>query len=92
MRRSGEICVCEIFGRDVGTDTAAVGLGVRRFGDPSLADDFSRVDVPIDARELHLYAADWTPDGLTFSVDGSVVKTFNASPGIVTKEPEAKKK
>ena len=48
--RSGEICVCEIFGSEVGPDEALVGMGVHPFGDPSLVDDFARVRLPIDAR------------------------------------------
>lgn len=78
--RSAEICVAEIFGRDVGHAHAGVGMGVHPFGDPSIVDDFSRVRVAIDAREPHTYAADWTPDGVAFSVDGEVVKTTGQSP------------
>ncbi|HEY7537784.1 MAG TPA: glycoside hydrolase family 16 protein, partial [Gaiellaceae bacterium] len=36
--RSGEICVCEIFGRDVGSDRAKIGMGVHPFGDPAIVD------------------------------------------------------
>jgi hypothetical protein len=79
-QRSGEICVCEIFGRDVGRREARVGVGVHPFGDPRIVDDFSQVPVPIDARELHLYAAEWTPDGIDFSVDGEPIKTVDQSP------------
>jgi hypothetical protein len=78
--RSAEICVCEIFGRDVAAGHALVGMGLHPFGDPRIADDFSRVSVPIDAREFHLYAAEWTPAGVAFSVDGTVVKTVAQSP------------
>jgi hypothetical protein len=78
--RSAEICVCEIFGRDVGADRAVVGVGVHPFGDPRIADDFSRVPVGIDPRDHHLYAAEWTPDGVAFLVDGEVVKTVDQSP------------
>src|ERR671930_2082647 len=68
--RSAEICVCEIFGRDVGQDEATVGVGLHPFGDPRTADDFARVTLPIDAREFHVYAADWTAGRVVFSVDG----------------------
>ena len=78
--RSGEICVCEIFGRDVQPDAAAIGMGVRPFGDPALVDDFSAETVPIDARELHVYAAEWTPESISFSVDGRLVKMVEQSP------------
>ncbi|HSC91847.1 MAG TPA: glycoside hydrolase family 16 protein [Gaiellaceae bacterium] len=78
--RSAEICVCEIFGRDVGPDHALVGMGVHPFGDPRIVDDFSQERLPIDARELHRYAAAWTPERVVFSVDGDVVRTVDQSP------------
>jgi beta-glucanase (GH16 family) len=78
--RSAEICVCEIFGRDVGANDASVGMGVHPFGDPSIVDDFSAVRVPIDVREFHVYAADWTRDQVTFFVDGDLVRTVRQSP------------
>jgi len=78
--RSAEICVCEIFGRDVFPDRAAVGVGLHPFGDPRIADDFERVNVPIDARAFHEYAVEWTPAGVAFLVDGEVVKTSHQSP------------
>jgi beta-glucanase (GH16 family) len=78
--RSAEICVCEIFGRDLGPDAVAIGMGVHPFGDPDIVDDFSRVTVPIDARDLHEYAAEWTPENVTFFVDGEAVKSVDQSP------------
>jgi hypothetical protein len=78
--RSGEICICEIFGRDVSSGQASVGMGVHPFGDPSLVDDFSREALPIDAREFHVYAAEWTPTDVAFFVDGELVKTVPQSP------------
>jgi hypothetical protein len=78
--RSAEICVCEIFGRDITADSAKVGVGVHPFDDPRIADDFTRVSVPIDVRERHLYAAEWTPDGVLFLIDGEPVKSVEQSP------------
>jgi hypothetical protein len=78
--RSAEICVCEIFGRDVAADRAAVGLGVHPWGDPRIVDDFSQETVAIDAREFHVYQAEWTPEQVTFFVDGELVKTVEQSP------------
>lgn len=78
--RSAEICVCEVFGRDVHDGRTGVGVGVHPFGDAAIVDDFSRIDVPIDARELHVYAADWTADAVVFSVDGTTIKTVEQSP------------
>ncbi|MEU7693982.1 glycoside hydrolase family 16 protein [Microbispora hainanensis] len=78
--RSAEICVCEIFGRDVRPDATAVGMGVHPFGDPTITDEFAAEVLPIDAREFHVYAAEWTPDRVTFFVDGRHVKTIRQSP------------
>jgi hypothetical protein len=79
--RSGEICIVEIFGRDVlGPDRARVGMGVHRFGDPALREEFAREELPIDVTEPHLYAAEWTAEHVAFSVDGEHVKTVEQSP------------
>jgi len=78
--RSAEICVCEIFGSEVAPDRALIGVGVHPFGDPGIVDDFAKVEVPIDVREFHVYAADWMPDRVSFLVDGRVVKTVGQSP------------
>jgi len=55
-------------------------MGVHPFHDPALTDDFSKVTVPIDVREPHVYAADWRPDHVSFLVDGELVKTVAQSP------------
>jgi hypothetical protein len=78
--RSAEICVCEIFGRDVGPDAASVGMGVHPFGDPAIVDDFEQVRLPIDATELHEYAVEWTPERVTFFVDDRPCRTVRQSP------------
>ena len=78
--RSAEICVCEIFGRDAGPGHAKVGMGVHPFGDPRIVDEFSAVELPIDVRELHVYAAEWTPGQVCFFVDGELVKTVRQAP------------
>ncbi len=79
-QRSAEICVCEIFGRDVGPDHAAIGMGVRPFADPEIVDGFSTETVAIDVREFHVYAAEWTPEHVVFTIDGEVIKTVEQSP------------
>jgi hypothetical protein len=73
--RSAEICVMEIFGRDVNADGAGVGVGVHPHQDPAVTDDFERVRLPIDVTEFHDYAAEWTPDRIAFFVDGQCEKT-----------------
>ena len=79
--RSAEICICEIFGRNVTAGGVGVGMGVRPFGDPRIRDEFSVEAIAIDAREFHLYAAEWTPDQVAFFVDHRLVKTVEQSPG-----------
>ena len=79
--RSAEICICEIFGRDVTADRAGVGMGVRPFADPGIHNDFSVEELAIDARDFHVYAAEWTPGHVAFFVDHRLVKTVEQSPG-----------
>ncbi len=78
--RSGEICLCEIFGKDIGSDQAAVGMGVHPFGDPKLTDEWAAEPVAIDAREFHVYAIEWTPERVAFFVDDEHIKTVGQSP------------
>jgi hypothetical protein len=78
--RSGEICIAEIFGRDIGADEVRVGMGIHPWADPSLVDDFAAEPVAIDARQPHWYAAEWTPDLVAFYVDERLVKTVHQSP------------
>jgi hypothetical protein len=80
QERSGEICLCEIFGRDVGPGSTRVGMGIHPFGDPGLVDDFEQVKLAIDATEPHTYAAEWTAAGVDFLVDDRVVKRTAQSP------------
>jgi Glycosyl hydrolases family 16 len=78
--RSAEICIVEIFGRDVGPDRTAVGMGVHPFGDPRITDDFAAEPLPVDARDFHVYAAEWTAQHVAFFVDGGLVKVVRQSP------------
>jgi hypothetical protein len=74
--RSGEICVMEVFG----TAPQAIGMGLHRFRDPRLEEDWGTVTLPIDIAEDHAYAVSWRPGSLTFSVDGAVVKRVGQAP------------
>ena len=78
--RSAEICVCEIFGRDIGPDTARIGMGLHPFGDPSITDTFSAESVRIDARQTHTYSVEWALDFVAFYVDDRPVKVVRQSP------------
>jgi hypothetical protein len=74
--RSAEICVMEVFG----TAPQSVGLGLHRFRDPRLTEDWSVVDLPIDVSAFHTYAVQWRPGSLVFTVDGEVVKRVGQAP------------
>jgi hypothetical protein len=77
--RSAEICICEIFGRNVTADNVGVGMGLHPFGDATIRDEFSVEAIAIDAREFHIYAAEWTPEYVAFFVDHQLVKTVEQS-------------
>jgi len=79
--RSAEICIYEIFGRNVTAGIAGVGMGLHPFGDPAIRDEFSVETLAIDAREFHVYAAEWTPEYVAFFVDHRLIKTVEQSPG-----------
>ena len=82
--RSAEICIFEVFGDALsiegGEPTAAVGMGVHPFRDPSITDDFAAPRVAIDVTEWHDYAADWQPGRVEFLVDGRPVRTVHQAP------------
>jgi hypothetical protein len=75
--RCGELCVFEIFGRALGppdAPSAEVGVGIKPFRDPALADDFAAPRLPIDVAEPHTYAVDWDEERAVFTVDGEAVR------------------
>ena len=78
--RSGEILIAEIFGRDVGQGSAAIGMGIRAHHDPTLTDAFSQERLDLDIRAFHDYAVTWTPGGVSFYVDERLVKVVDQSP------------
>lgn len=78
--RSGEICVAEVFGDAIDEAGAAVGIGVHRFRDPALVEEFSADRFPLDVARFHRYGVDWRPDGLTFTIDGAAVRRVRQSP------------
>jgi hypothetical protein len=77
---SGELCVAEIFGRDIHGDTMKVGMGVHPHHDPHLIDDFATVEVA-GPDDFHEYAVEWLPGGARFFVDGDAVRTVATAPG-----------
>ena len=74
QEQCGELCVVEIFGRSVEGASAEVGVGIKAFRDPALAQDFDAPRLPIDVADFHDYAVDWDADAAVFTVDGQEVR------------------
>ena len=77
---AAEVCICEIFGRDVGSRQCRIGMGLHPFGDPQIKEEFSAEVVDIDARNSHTYAAEWTPELVAFYIDDQLIKLVRQSP------------
>ncbi len=78
--RSGEICVMEVFGDAVTATGAQVGIGLHKFRDPALTEEWSAVPLAIDVAQFHTYAVDWRPGSLAFTVDGTEVRRIDQAP------------
>lgn len=74
--RSAEICVTEVFGNAIVPGVSAeVGMGLHRFRDPEVAEDWEAFRLPIDVAEFHTYAVDWRLEEVDYLVDGEVVRS-----------------
>jgi hypothetical protein len=79
--QSGELCVVELFGLDIGPDgSGRVGVGVHPFGDPDLRDDFAQVATAIDLRDEHRYTVEWMPGAARFYLDDALIAEVDQSP------------
>ena len=74
--QSGEICIFEVFGEAID----GVGSGIKPFRDPALSWEFDAPRREIDVAEPHVYAADWQPGRVEFSIDGEPVRTVEQAP------------
>lgn len=79
-QRSGEICVFEIFGKEMSADSCLVGMGIHPWQDPALTEEWAKEAVAIDATQFHDYAAEWTPERVSFYVDERLIKVVEQSP------------
>jgi len=77
---SGELCVFEIFGRELDADHGVVGLGIHPFGDPDLTDDFVKLEVDGDLTQWHTYSAEWSPGMSRFYIDDELVREIAQAP------------
>lgn len=78
--RSAEICIFEIFGKDVAEDKAVVGMGLHPFGDKRIHDDFVKIPMAMDALEFHTYSVEWLPGEVRFFIDDELVASMEQSP------------
>jgi hypothetical protein len=77
----GEICVTEVFGKDVVPgESAEIGVGLKQIRDPHLAQDFAAPRVPVDVAEFHTYAVYWDEHEAVFSLDGGELRRCPAPP------------
>ena len=79
-QRSGEICVMEVFGDAITETTANVGLGLHKFHDPALTEEWSTIPLEIDITDFHVYGVDWRPGSLVFTIDGAAVRRIEQAP------------
>ncbi|MBZ5741052.1 glycoside hydrolase family 16 protein, partial [Nocardioides mangrovi] len=80
QEQCGELCVVEVFGKDLRPGSAEVGIGVKAFRDPALRQDFAAPRVEVDVAEMHTYAVDWDADTAVFTVDDEVVRRCAGPP------------
>jgi hypothetical protein len=79
--QSGEICLVEVFGRDLEPGRSAeVGMGLKKFRDPDLVHDFAAPRIAIDVSEWHEYAVRWDAAEAVFTVDGERVRACAGPP------------
>lgn len=78
--RSGEITIMEVFGDGIGPRGTKLGHGIKKINDPNLRTEFFEDPLPFDVGEFHLYAAEWTPDGVDFFLDDRLLHHVAQSP------------
>ena len=78
--RSSELCIMEVKGWNIKDDSVKIGMGIHKFNDKNLNEDFTEHAHKIDVRKFHIYAAEWKPDTINFYIDNVLVKTINQSP------------
>ncbi|MNR22346.1 Glycosyl hydrolases family 16 [compost metagenome] len=78
--KSAEICPFELKGWNVDSDTCTIGFGLHPFGDPDIQDEFFEKEFRLDPTQFHLYAVDWTEQGVDFYIDNELIHTSRQSP------------
>jgi len=78
--RSAEICPFELKGWNVKDGSCTLGFGIHAFGDPTITEEFFEREFTIDPTLYHVYAVDWTPEGVDFYVDNELIHRSQQSP------------
>jgi hypothetical protein len=78
---SGEITICELFGKGIRNGAATLGYGIKPVTDRMLRPGEFHEDVlPFDPAEFHIYAAEWRPDCVDFYLDNRRLRRVRPSP------------
>lgn len=78
--QSGEITIMEIFGDGIDATGTELGHGIKAVNDPQLVTDFAAPRLPFSPEHHHIYAAEWTPDGVSFLFNGRLLRRVAQSP------------
>lgn len=78
--RSAEICPFELKGWHVHNDMCTIGFGLHPFGDPHIEEEFFENEFSIDPTEFHIYAVNWTEEGIDFFIDNRLIHSSKQSP------------
>ncbi|ANE46460.1 glycoside hydrolase [Paenibacillus swuensis] len=78
--RSAEICPFELKGWNVKDGSCTLGFGIHAFGDPAIEEEFFEKEFAMDPTLYHVYAVDWTPEGVDFYIDNELVHRSRQSP------------
>lgn len=78
--KSAEICPFELKGWNVNGQQCTLGFGIHPFGDPSIHEEFFEEQMPFDPTGFHIYAVDWTEQGVDFYVDNKLIHSSKQSP------------
>ncbi|MCC6612473.1 MAG: glycoside hydrolase family 16 protein [Anaerolineae bacterium] len=79
--RSGEIALFELLGAQRSPTRSGVRYGLHPWGDPTITDGFYEDYFDIDTAQFHIYAVEWTPTRVDFTLDNVKIRTIAQSPG-----------
>lgn len=79
-QQSAEICICELFGRDVKRGSLRLGYGLHPFGDASVQDEFYQDVLALDPDRFHTFGVHWTPTHCDFYVNDEFLRRIRQSP------------